>query len=183
MVREGPAVTVKNPAHVSLPDPAARRWFVLRTHARQEKAVARVFSTRGTDHYLPLIHRITTVRGRRLTSSVPLFPGYVFLFGQAEQAYEVISAKRVCQMINVPDQAQLSAELNQIRRAIAGMGRLDLYPHAVVGRRGRVSRGPFRGLEGVISQRHHSTRLILEVRLLGRGAALEIDAAMLEPAD
>lgn len=156
---------------------------MLRTRSRQEKAVVRALESRGAYPYLPLIPRSRLLRGQDVVSEVPLFPGYVFLLGQPEQAYEAITMKRVCQILPVADQMQFCAELDQIRRALAGRAPLALYPFAVVGRRCRIARGPFRGIEGVVIECPRPTRLILAVDMLGQGAALEIDAGMLEPAD
>jgi transcription termination/antitermination protein NusG len=157
------------------------RWIVLWTKARQEKAVARFLNAQNMPHYLPLIQRKTVARGRKFTSSVPLFPGYVFLQGTLDHAYAAISTKRVCQLIEVQDQNRFVQEIGQIQRALEITGTLELYPFAVIGRRCRVARGPFMGLEGVISSRLGATRLVLEVGILGQGAALEMDIDLIEP--
>jgi transcription termination/antitermination protein NusG len=157
------------------------RWIVLWTKARQEKAVARFLNAQSMPHYLPLVQRKTVARGRKSTSSVPLFPGYVFLNGTLDHAYAAISTKRVCQLIEVQDQNRFVQEIGQIQKALEITGTLELYPFAVIGRRCRVARGPFMGLEGLISSRLGAARLVLEVGILGQGAALEIDIDLLEP--
>src|SRR5262245_45502829 len=58
--------------------PDVTAWMVLHTKARQEKAVARFLAAAGLTYYLPLIDRVTLVRGRKQRSHVPLLPGYVF---------------------------------------------------------------------------------------------------------
>ena len=156
-------------------------WIVLWTKARQEKAVARFLGALGTRFYLPLIQRKSIARGRKFTSNVPLFPGYVFLHGTLEHAYSAIATKRVCQLIEVPDQDGFIREISEIQKALEMTGSLELYPFAVVGRRCRIARGPFMGLEGVISNRLGATRLVMQVGILGRGAALEIDIDLIEP--
>ena len=135
----------------------------------------------GLNFYLPLIERVTFVRGRKLTSAVPLFPGYVFLAGNNEDGYAALTTRRVCQVIKVPDQTRLMEELEQIRSALSDGARLELYPHAVVGRRCRVVKGPFIGIEGMVTDRLGPGRLVMQVNIIGRGASLEIDADILEP--
>ena len=162
---------------------AADRWMVLWTKSRQEKALARFLQAKGLNFYLPLIERVTFVRGRKLTSAVPLFPGYVFLAGNNEDGYAALTTKRVCQVIKVPDQARLMEELEQIRSALSDGAGLELYPYAVVGRRCRVVKGPFIGIEGMVTDRLGPGRLVLQVNIIGRGASLEIDADILEPVD
>src|SRR5438552_1083192 len=56
-----------------------RAWWVLHTKPRQEKSLARQLCDAEVPFYLPLIARRLRIRGRTLTSHVPLFAGYVFL--------------------------------------------------------------------------------------------------------
>src|SRR5688572_29149356 len=107
---------------------ADQKWIVLWTKARQEKAVGRFLNAMGSSFYLPLIQRKVVVNGRKLTSSLPLFPGYVFLKGKVEEAYAAISSKRVCQLIQVPDQPRFVHEMSQIRAALEVKGSLEIYP-------------------------------------------------------
>ena len=155
--------------------------MVLWTKPRQEKAVARFLEATEVEFYLPLVPRVSFIRRRKVVSEVPLFPGYVFAAGELEDGYAAISTKRVCQVLQVEDQRQFVSEIDQIRHALGAGGALDLYPFAVIGRRCRVTRGPFMGLEGTITDRLGPTRLVLQVGILGQGAALEIDIDLLEP--
>lgn len=161
----------------------AGQWRVLHTKARQEKALARFLHTTGRSFYLPLVQRSTLIRGRKFISHMPLFPGYVFLWGEREDGFAAVETKRVCQVIEVDDQDQFEQEIAQIAGALEAGGELELYPHAVEGTWCRVIRGPFMGLEGWVVKRLSRTRLILEIGILGRGAALEVDADFLEPVD
>ncbi len=56
----------------------------------------------------------------------------------------------------------------------------DPYPHAAVGKRCRIKAGVFRGTEGTVIRRGKTWRLVLEVSLLGQGAAMEVDADLVE---
>jgi len=156
-------------------------WRVLWTKARQEKAVARQLMARGVDFFFPVVPRVRMIRGRKFRSQLPLFPGYVFMAGEREDGFDMISSKRVCQIIEPPDQSKLIEDLENVRMALAGQAPLELYPFAVVGRRCRVRIGPFEGIEGKITDRLGPDRLVLEIAVLGRGASLEIDADLLEP--
>lgn len=158
-------------------------WIALRTKSRQEKAVARCAAALGIHYYLPLIQRGTIIRGRKLVSQVPVFPGYVFLNGQLDDAYEPALAPRVCQIIAIRDQARFVGEIAQVQRALESPLPVELYPFAVCGRRCRVARGPLEGVEGVVLERKKGSRLILQVDIIGQAVALEIDADMLEAVD
>jgi transcription antitermination factor NusG len=158
-------------------------WTVLWTKPRQEKEVARFLHSIKCKHYLPLIERVNFINGRRLVAEVPLFPSYVFCIGRPQDAYAAVATKRVCKVLPVLDQQRFQQEILQIRRALAAGSQLELYPFAVVGRRCRVTRGPLMGVEGVIVEHAKGNRLVLQVGILGRGAALEINVDLLEPVD
>lgn len=167
----------------SVRDAIDSTWMVLWTKARQEKAVARYLNSVAVEYFLPLVPRVNLIRGRRQVSEVPLFPGYVFLRGRLDDAYGAVATKRVCQIIPISDQAVFLAELGHIQRAIMGGGVMELYPFAVVGRRCRVTQGPFLGVEGVIADRLSGDRIALSIGILGQGAALEIDLDLVEALD
>jgi len=145
--------------------------------------VARFLEASGRCFYLPQIPRTSLIRGRKFTAQVPLFPGYLFLKGQREDAFAAVSTKRVCQILEVADQDRFESEIAHVAGALEGGAALELYPFAVVGSRCRVIKGPFMGIEGWILERTSSTRLVLQVSVLGQGAALEIDTDFLEPID
>ncbi len=112
---------------------------------------------------------------------LPLFTGYVFFAGDAEGRYEAMTTNKLCKTIPVREPELLVRQLIQVERAIAGRGDLELYPHAVVGKRCRVTSGPFKGMEGVVVDRKKRTSVVvLEVTLLGQGAKLTLDASILE---
>lgn len=158
-------------------------WWVAHTKSRFEKAFASDLLARKVDYFLPLIEQVRLYGKKKKRVIVPLFPGYVFFCGTDVDRYEAMTTNRLCQTIDVADQEALGRQLAAIETALESGASLDPYPHAAVGNRCRVRSGPFRGLEGVVTQRNDETRLILEVDMLGQGASLEIDASLLEAAE
>ena len=163
--------------------PLAGEWIVLHTKARQEKAVARHLEAAGCRYDLPLIRRVTETRGRKHESEIPLFAGYVFLKGERQHAYDAMATRRVCRIIEVKDQQALELELQNIHEAIESGLPVEEVDQAIIGTRCRVSSGPLQGIEGVVIEEARRTRLVLQVEILGRGAAVEIDQSLLEPVD
>lgn len=162
---------------------AIDRWHVLRTLSRQEKAVDRTLTSAGHRVFLPLVTHVRIYGHRKRSTEAPLFPGYVFLWGPLEAAYFAVESGRVAQIIRVSDQQRFDHELKQIRLALEGEAQLDPYPYLRVGRRVRVTQGPFRGVEGLIDERCSNDRLILVIDALGRATCMEIDASILTPID
>src|SRR5439155_10333768 len=79
-------------------------WYVLHTKSRQEKILADELAARRVEHYLPLIKRPRFYGKRKAVVEEPLFPGYVFLFGDLDHAYVADRTKRVANIITVADQ-------------------------------------------------------------------------------
>jgi transcriptional antiterminator NusG len=161
--------------------PAQGLWYVLHTKSRQEKILANELAARSVEHYLPLIKRPRFYGNRKATVEEPLFPGYVFLLGDVDQAYLADRTKRVANIIHVPDQRKFQWELDNIRLALSHDAPLDPYPDLIRGVRVEVRSGPFQGLQGVIEDKGKDARLILQVDVLGRAVSLEIHGALLEP--
>ncbi len=156
-------------------------WHVLQTRPRQEKVLASDLAAMGIEHFLPLRTSTRHYGVRKQTSELPLFLGYVFLFGTLDQAYLADRTRRVAQIIRVVDQGQLKWELDNLRLALSGDATLDPYPYLAKGVRVEVRAGPFRGLQGIIEERGRVDRLILQIEMLGRAVGLDIDCALLEP--
>lgn len=187
---EGPITTAGAEADRSEPNGAAKVethaaavWHVLHTRSRQEKAVAELLDNSGVEWYLPLYKRVRVYGHRKRVVEAPLFPSYVFMRGQREQAFDLISNKRVVQILPVRDQKRFEHELEQIRRAIDGEAHLDPYPYLREGVAAVVRSGPLKGVEGIVESRTRCDRLILCVQTLGRAVAIEMDAALLEVLD
>jgi len=157
-------------------------WWVAHTKSRSEKAFAWDLHERHISYFLPMVERLTFSGGRRRRGMEPLFPSYVFFCGTAEQRSVALATQRLCQVIAVHDQNRLLNELSAVALALREPGTLARYPFIAVGRTCRVARGPLQGLQGVVVQCGRSTRLVLQVSILGQSVAVDIEAALLEQA-
>ncbi len=162
---------------LELPGP----WWIAHTKARFEKAFAFDLLRREIGYFLPMGEHRKVSGGKRRRVLLPLFPSYVFFCGGQDARYAALATDRLCRVIDVVDQAGLVRDLRSLELALAGKAVLDPYPFAAIGHRCRVTEGPFEGLEGVLVQRLGPNRLVLQVTMLGQGAAMEIDAELLEP--
>ena len=158
-------------------------WYVLHTKSRQEKVVAEFLTERQIRHVLPLVTKTTYCGKRKLKSELPLFPGYVFLKGSANDAYSVDRTKRLVRIIPVFDQLRLNLEIESLTRALAADKTFDPHPFLVAGTRVVVQSGPLRGTRGIIESRGNVHRLVLQIEILGQAVSMEIDAGLVEPVD
>lgn len=155
-------------------------WHVLHCRSRQEKCVAETLTAQGLAAYLPIVAAERRYGHRRRRVEFPLFAGYVFMHGRRVDAFPLISGKRVVRVIPVPDQARFEIELGHVREALARGAYLDPCPAITAGWRVRVAKGPFMGVEGLVEQKLRPDRLILQIDVLGQGAALDISAFEIE---
>lgn len=158
-------------------------WWVAHTKARAEKKFAGELLRRGVSYFLPMVERTAIWGGRKRKVLTPVFSSYVFFSGSDTTRYEALLTDKVCQIIPVKEVSQLLSELDAIHRAIQTQQDFWFYPHAVIGKTCRIIRGPLRGITGTVVQNDDVTRLVLQVSMLGQGAALEIAADLLEPID
>jgi transcriptional antiterminator RfaH len=157
------------------------RWWVLGSRPRAEKQLARRILAKSIPFFLPLAKRVWRSRGRYLTSYSPLFPGYVFLCGDADARLEALRTNLVAYTLAVEDQPQLLADLERVHRLI--VSGIPLTPEKILepGTLVEVSSGPFEGLQGKVVRRQGRWRLVVEVRFIHQGVSVEIDRRMVTP--
>jgi transcription antitermination factor NusG len=158
-----------------------RRWWVVHTKARQEKAIARDLLAQSVPYFAPQTEKTTLVRGRKRWSSVPVFSGYVFLYGSEMERYRTLLTDRVAQVIEVDDQQQLRQDLTRIWRLIESKVPLTIEGRLSAGDPVRIRCGALEGIDGMVIERRAKCRVLVAVRMLQQGVSVEIEDFMLEP--
>ena len=163
------------------PHDSERSWWAVYTKARQEKAFARQIHGMEIPFYLPLVPKDNFIRGRRVRSLIPLFGGYVFMFGTEEERYQSLTTNRVSTMLPVTDQSQMFSDLSNVKWLIDSEAPLTFEKRLVPGDPIRVKSGVLAGLEGTVIKRKGLMRIQIAVTMLNQGVSAEIDDFMLEP--
>ena len=162
-------------------DRGERRWFVFYTKARQEKAFARQLVGYQVPFFLPLVPKENLIRGRKVTSQIPVFGGYIFLFVSEEERVKALTTNRISKVLEVDDQDQLASDLRNVQQLIQAEAPLTIESRLVAGERVRIKAGPMEGLEGTIEKRRGQSVLYVAVTMLQQSATIEIDDYLLEP--
>jgi len=160
--------------------PNSGLWFLLHTKSRQEKILADELHRIGIPNYLPVSRQLRQYGNRRIRIELPLFPGYLFVRGTVEDAYQSNRTHRVARIIPVTDQPRLDWELRNLFLACRNDPAVQPYPYLQKGVRVLVCSGPFRGVEGFVEDRTTPRRLILQVQTLGRAVSIEVDGDVLQ---
>jgi hypothetical protein len=158
-----------------------RYWWVIYTRSRQEKALARDLFASQIPFYLPQVARDHLIHHRRFRTLDPVFPGYVFLFGTAEERVDSLRTNRISRILPVDDQDQLRQDLRQLADLIGIGAPLTVEQRLCAGRRARIRSGPLAGFEGTILQRRGTDRFIIAVNFLQQGVSIEINDFLVEP--
>jgi transcription antitermination factor NusG len=154
---------------------AGQRWQVFHTKPRQEKSLARRLHSKGIAFYLPVVRRRLALRGRVLSSHVPLFPGYLFLLGDGDARLQALETGCVVRTLDVADQQGLWNDLRQIQRLIATGAPVTPEERLTPGMTVEITRGPLAGLRGKIIRAASGNRFVVEVHFIQRGASALLD--------
>jgi transcription antitermination factor NusG len=158
-------------------------WCALHTRHQHEGTVARILTTKGVEVFLPTYHTVHRWKDRKKQLELPLFPGYLFFTYESERRIQVLSTPGVhtILMTDVNTPAEIpQEEILAIRRAVESPLRLEPHPYWKGGDVVRIKSGPLEGLEGVVSRSKDAFRVVLSVEMLGKSAAVEIDAGSVE---
>ena len=153
-------------------------WSCLRTKPRSEKRFAEWLSGRSAPHFLPTLVRMTKSHRRVRRTLAPLFPGYLFVAGEASKS-DFKGAPWLVDVVpaTAEQQRALHGELWRLHRALESGSPLELVNELEPGEMVEVVAGAMKGVLGRFQRWGKQGRLVLWVEMLGAGASVEIDEA------
>jgi transcriptional antiterminator RfaH len=161
-------------------DSTERRWWAVYTRSRMEKSLARQLLTLEIPFYLPLIPRTSVIAGRRVKSMLPLFTGYLFMYGNDDERVQMLSTNRVAHLWSAPRVDELTRDLLSVRALIESGVPLSPEGRLQPGERVRIKTGQLMGLEGTIVSRRGEDRLLIAVNFLQQGVSIQISDFQVE---
>jgi transcription antitermination factor NusG len=158
-------------------------WYALSVRPQHEKAVAEQLQAKGLEGYLPLYRAKRRWSDRSKTIELPLFSRYTFCRFNFEQRLRVLQTPSVNSIVGcggkpcpVSDQ-----EIASIRTMVNSGLPLSPWPFMRLGQRVRICHGSMQGVEGVLSREKSAYRVVVNVELLNRAVAVEIERDMVCP--
>jgi transcription antitermination factor NusG len=156
-------------------------WWAMYCRPQREKQLMRHLRALDVPFYSPMVSkRFRSPSGRQQTSYIPLFKGYVFVYGDDSKRYAATTTSCVSRSILVPDPVELTHDLRQLQRLIESGAPLTAEARLQPGMRVRVRRGAFADFEGVVVRRAGKTRLLVAVTFLQQGVSVLLDDCQLE---
>lgn len=158
-------------------------WHVLYLKPRTEKKMAEYSDKLGLHHYLPLRRETKIYQRRKVTVDKPVFPGYFFVSFDQDGRLSLLKTNNIVRILETTDEQKLLHELAQVRRALNVDATLGACSALTRGRRVRITAGPFMGIEGLVWGLKGTNVVRLNVELIGRAIAVEVDKDYLDLID
>ena len=161
---------------------SATTWYAIYARHQHEKNVAQILTSKGFEVLLPLYQSVRRWKDRTKTLSLPLFPCYVFLKGGLERRLDILTTPGIYALVSTAGSPNPipPAEIEAIRLAVESGTSLEPHPFLKCGDLVRVKCGPLTGVQGILVRKKNLYRLVISVEMLGRAAAVEVDALLVE---
>jgi transcription antitermination factor NusG len=158
-------------------------WYAAYTCANHEKRVATELEMREVEHFLPLYSSVRRWKDRRVRLEFPLFPGYVFVRLALRDRLRVVQIPSVVRLVgfNGLPTALPDSEMEIMRSGLSQSLRAEPHPFLTVGRRVRITGGPFAGLEGILQRKKGNLRVVVSLELIQRSVVVDVDVADVLP--
>jgi len=139
---------------------------------------------RSVEHFLPLYNSVRRWKDRRVQLELPLFPGYIFVRLPLCERLRVLQISSVVRLVGfgglpvpLPDE-----EMELMRSGLSQSAGAEPHRFLTVGRRVRITAGPFAGLAGVMKRRKSGLRVVISLELIQRSIMVDVDACDVKPA-
>lgn len=154
-------------------------WFALVVRPRHEKSVRRILDYKGYRTSLPLQRcRHTRRIGTNWESEKPLISGYVFVRHHPDNPIHIVTTPGVLHIVSFGGKPSPISErdIEALERIAASELQVAQWKYPQVGDSVRLVAGPLKGIDGVVMRASSATRLIVNVHMLQRSVAVEIDS-------
>src|SRR5271165_3118182 len=158
-------------------------WYALAVKPQHEKSVAEQLSADSLESYLPLYRARHRWSDRVKVVELPLFPHYVFCRFDFESRLKVLRLSGVRKIVGFGGKPYpVEDSIIQHLKAVVGSGLpYSPWPLIRVGERVRIDAGPLQGTEGILVRDKSSYRVVINVDLLNRGVAVELERDCVQP--
>src|ERR1035437_6422357 len=159
------------------------QWFGVRGRSNYEKSASASLRSKGYEELLPL------GTGRRIWSDrikiveTPIFPGYVFCRFDPSRRLPILTTPGVVGIVGFgANPAPIyEYEINSLRTLMKAGLSCEPWPFLKAGQPITIEHGPLAGFDGTVLQIKGQYRLIVQISLLQRSVAAEIDREAVRP--
>jgi transcription antitermination factor NusG len=161
------------------------RWTAVMTRPRCEKTVARHCASHDITCYLPLRRRAERYQRRTVVTWLPMFPSYLFVQLDPVLHSVLVRCNKVVDVLD-PGPAGEAVLVDDLRalQKMEQMGRtaeIEVMPEIAPGEMVRITGGALTGVTGIVERRVGKVRVTVNVHILGRSVAVELDVGDMYP--
>ncbi len=155
-------------------------WGFAYVKSRTERKLADRLTSLGVTCYLPLLNKLRIHHRGKVLSTLPMFPGYLFVSSDSSQIIEVRRQREIV-TLNIMEGAAEEAfihELNTVRKCeiLSNRRKVVVNPGLVPGKTALIRHGALQGTEVVVVRRLNEVSLIVNLHILGRSCDCRIAA-------
>lgn len=157
------------------------QWLAVQVRSGREQFSGEGLRQRGYEVFVPLFREQRRWSDRVKTIERALFPGYLFCRLSGGESATIVTTPGVVRIVGdgVRPIAVPLDEVETIRRVLATRLPVEPCPFMGVGQRVHILVGPLAGAEGIVLRVKGGHRLVVDVPLLQRSCAVEIQSAWL----
>jgi transcription termination/antitermination protein NusG len=161
------------------------RWYALYTRSRHEKFVESQLNRKGIETFTPKITLRRRWSDRIKRVEEPLFKSYCFARFRLKDKKNVLAQQGVVNVVNfsgryvpVPDNT-----IESIRVMVRNELSIDPCPYVKKGDRIVIRKGPFKGLEGYVTEKRDSNMtLVVSVDAIAASVKCVVDFDLVDQA-
>ncbi|MBI1791634.1 MAG: UpxY family transcription antiterminator [Acidobacteria bacterium] len=152
-------------------------WYALTVRPRHERTASQYLRNKGLEEFAPVYRVRRRWSDRFQDVEMHLFPGYIFSRFSYEERLQVLGTPGITSIVGfaktpapVPD-----LEVTAIQAMLRSGRRVEPWPYLRAGDRVRIEEGCLEGLCGTLVREKDEWRVVVNVEILQRSVAVEID--------
>lgn len=159
-------------------------WKVIYVNSRAEKKVAERLQRKGIEAYVPLKREMKQWSDRKKMVESPLINGYVFVRPQAIQRDAVLEVPGALQYVRYDGGDAIIRDIEM--EALRSIETKGYYVEAnsskdfQTGDKALIQAGPFKGLEGIVSQKAGKTFYTILISGIDYSLSVQLPAEVLQ---
>jgi len=152
-------------------------WYALTVKPRHERTAAQNLRQKGLEDFSPVYRSRRRWSDRIKELELQLFPGYVFCRFSYAERLQVLNTPGISSIVSfakIPAPVEES-EIVAVRTVLASGYPASPWPYVRAGQQVRIEDGCLAGLTGTVLREKDVCRVVVNVELLQRSVAVEID--------
>ena len=165
------------------PSPIVKQWYAVYVRSRHEKKVCQLFEEMGIESSLPLIKITRKWSDRKKKVEIPLFRGYVFVkIDVGRDKLNILQTDGVVKFIGIKKKPSRipDEEIHWIQMMVVESDIVKNEKEIPVGQKVRVSAGPFKGVEGIVTRAGNQSRLVIVIESIMHAVSIDINPNYLD---